>query len=59
MYRCPTRGYECRTDDVAIATFPKSGTTWMTQIVHQLCTGGELEFVVEEAVPFIIDPKVG
>lgn len=29
-----------RDDDIVIATYAKSGTTWMQQIVSQLCSRG-------------------
>ncbi len=40
--------------DVFIATFAKSGTTWMQQIVHGLKTRGSMDFrEISEVVPFI------
>ena len=33
-----------RPTDVFIATAPKTGTTWLTMICHQLRTGGDLDF---------------
>lgn len=35
---------ETRPSDVIIATFSKSGTTWVQQIVHGLRTGGSMDF---------------
>lgn len=43
-----------RPDDVFIATYAKSGTTWMQQIVHCLRTDGDMGFSeITEAVPWI------
>ena len=36
--------FEPRTTDVLIVGYPKSGTTWVQQIVHQLRTGGDEDF---------------
>jgi hypothetical protein len=48
------RAFKPRPDDVIIATYPKSGTTWMQQIVHGLRTGGSMDFdEITEAVPWI------
>ncbi|MFP2928020.1 sulfotransferase domain-containing protein [Pyxidicoccus sp. 3LG] len=33
-----------RPGDIYVATAPKTGTTWMQQIVHQILTGGRGEF---------------
>jgi len=33
-----------RPTDVVIATPPKTGTTWLQQLIHQLRTGGDMEF---------------
>ena len=46
--------FKPRSSDVFIVTPPKCGTTWMQQIVHQLRTGGDMEFGgINEVVPFI------
>ena len=33
-----------RPTDVFVATAPKTGTTWLTQVLHQLRTGGDMTF---------------
>ncbi len=43
-----------RPSDVFIATFPKSGTTLMQQIVHGLRTGGDMDFRdISEVIPWL------
>ena len=42
-----------RASDVFVVTYPKCGTTWMTQICHQLRTGGDEAFgEITEVVPW-------
>ena len=36
--------FRTRPDDVFIATYPKSGTTWMQMMLYQLCTDGDMDF---------------
>ena len=48
------RNLPVESSDVFIATFPKSGTTWMQQIVHGLKTRGSMAFKeISEVVPYI------
>jgi aryl sulfotransferase len=42
-----------RDDDVVIATYAKSGTTWMQQIVGQLIFGGDPDLSVAELSPWM------
>lgn len=43
-----------RPTDVVITPFAKSGTTWTQQIVHQLRTGGDMDFDdISRVVPWI------
>ena len=39
-----TSAWVPRPTDVVISTPPKTGTTWVQQIVHQLRTGGDMDF---------------
>ena len=46
--------FKPRTTDIFVAGNPKSGTTWLQQIVHQLSTGGDMDFSdVLEVVPMV------
>ena len=46
--------YAPRPGDVFIVTTPKAGTTWLQQIVHQLRTGGDMDFAeISEVVPWV------
>lgn len=45
--------YRPRPDDILIATYPRSGTTWMQMIVYQLASGGRTGFHhIAEVVPW-------
>lgn len=44
-----------RPTDVFVVTYPKCGTTWVTQICHQIRTGGHMEFEeISEVCPWDI-----
>ena len=48
------KAFRPRDDDVIVATYSKSGTTLMQQIVHGLRTGGDMDFRdISEVVPWI------
>ena len=52
--------FRFREDDVVIATFGKSGTTWMQQIVGQLIFGGSEDVAVAQLSPWLdlrVPPK--
>ena len=47
--------FAARPTDVFVTTYPKCGTTWVTQIVHQLRTNGSMDFSeITEVVPWDI-----
>ena len=46
------RAFKPRSSDVFIVTYPKCGTTWVTQIAHCLRTRGDVSFgEITEVVP--------
>ncbi|KAL4617808.1 cytosolic sulfotransferase 1-like isoform X2 [Arapaima gigas] len=51
------KNFKARPDDVVVATYPKAGTTWMSEIVDQLYFGGMQKDgstpPVYERVPFL------
>lgn len=52
--RAAHEAFVARPDDVFICTYSKSGTTWMQQIVHQLRSGGSMDFDdISEVVPWL------
>ena len=53
-------GFPFRDDDIVIATYAKSGTTWLQQIVSQLIFNGEEGLEVAEMSPWVdlrVPPK--
>ncbi len=52
--------FQFRDDDIVIATYAKSGTTWMQQIVAQLIFNGKSDLPVAEMSPWVdlrVPPK--
>ncbi len=45
--------FQFRDDDIVIATYAKSGTTWMQQIVSQLIFNGQPDLPVAEMSPWV------
>lgn len=49
------RNFTPRPSDVFITTYPKCGTTWVTQIIHGLRSKGDMDFMeITEVVPWDI-----
>jgi len=49
------RSFQTRPTDVFVTTYPKCGTTWMTQICHQIRAPGHMEFEeIAEVCPWDI-----
>lgn len=52
--------FEFRDDDIVIATYAKSGTTWMQQIISQLLFNGQPDLNVADMSPWMdlrVPPK--
>ena len=52
--------FQFRDDDIIIATYAKSGTTWMQQIIAQLLFNGDPDLAVAEISPWLdlrVPPK--
>ena len=46
--------FQPRNTDVFVTSSPKSGTTWLQQIIHQLRTGGDMDFEdIADVVPVV------
>ncbi len=46
--------FKARKTDILITTAPKAGTTWMQQILHQLKTGGDVNFdSIDNVIPWL------
>ena len=49
------RAFQPQSSDVFVVTYPKCGTTWVTQILHALRTAGSMDFgEITEVVPWDI-----
>lgn len=47
-----SQGFKAQKGDVFISSYPKTGTTWVQQLCHQLRTGGDADFdeITEEGI---------
>ncbi len=51
--------FEPRESDIYIVSYPKSGTTWVQQILYQLKTGGDMTFShIAKEIPHIEEPRL-
>jgi Sulfotransferase domain len=45
--------FQPRPDDIYLASYPRSGTTWLQMIVYQLTTAGSMDFThITEPIPY-------
>ena len=52
--RQKTASFVPRPTDVFVVSYPKCGTTWMKQIMHQLRSGGDMSYRdITDVVPWI------
>ena len=47
------KAMELFADDVWIVTYPRSGTTWMQQIVRSIRCQGNEEILIDQAIPYL------
>ncbi|CAG2166188.1 unnamed protein product [Oppiella nova] len=45
------KNFQVREDDIWLATYPKSGTTWTEEILSLIANGGDIEKVKETVLP--------
>ncbi|XP_010604384.1 sulfotransferase 1E1 [Fukomys damarensis] len=49
-YWSDVEAFQARPDDLVIAAYPKSGTTWLTEIVYMIYKDGDVEKCKEDAI---------